>query len=787
MSNVSGWRWVLLGVAWAMLALPGSAAATGDANMSSCAAFGSMEASPGFRAYLPDCRGLELATPPYKGGQPLLATAGGQSPISPDGRRLIGIDFAGFDETGNLEESSDFGAPYELSRGSAGWSSEALSPPSSLAARSSFLEASTDLSSELFEGSEEASSGEEVSKVTGYTVYLRTGEGGNVHWSTVGPAQPEPLPGDEDGGLVFAGASDNLGVALFEPDSTEPKYWPGDPTPGLPSLYQYRGVGNSEPELVGIANNGPLSGTPKNAGAVLESQCGTILGSANTTATTGLPVGSASNAISSSGEVVYFSALHTECGLAEPPATELFARVEGGLANAHTVAISEPSKADCAECDTSEPQEAVFEGATSDGATVFFLSEQALLPGASGQSLYAFDLQGAPGDRLKLVAADVSGVSRVADDGGRVYFVSTESLPAAPDSTLAPGSDAPVPGQPNMYVWNGETGEYAFVAPLAEADSALWTRKDERPIQATADGAYVVFPSAAHLTADDLATTPQLFEYDAVGHKLSRVSIGQVGQYACPSTGSVEAYDCDGNLNGVTGPQLLAPLLASIQHPAVSRLELGSAGEVVFTSPDALTPGAVNDRPLQVAGGEEYVENVYEYRAGNVYLISPANEEAPLQTPLHTTRVVGMSPEGSDVFFMTTSKLVPQDVDTQADWYDARVGGGLPPEPAPPTCGEGTCQPPPTSAPPNPLPNGTELSSGETLVPASPSAATTPKPAPKPLSRQAKLKKALKQCATERKRARRVACEKLAQRRFGKAKKSKAKKSAHATRGGAHR
>jgi hypothetical protein len=64
-------RGLRLGVVGSLCAMAGalalcgaSAMGAGDANQASCP----NEASPGFRAYLPDCRAYEMVTPPYKSG-----------------------------------------------------------------------------------------------------------------------------------------------------------------------------------------------------------------------------------------------------------------------------------------------------------------------------------------------------------------------------------------------------------------------------------------------------------------------------------------------------------------------------------------------------------------------------------------------------------------------------------------------------------------------------------------------------------------------------------------------
>ena len=55
-------------LAVALCVVPTSALAAGDANMASCGEFPGTEASPGFRAYLSDCRAYEMVTPVEKAG-----------------------------------------------------------------------------------------------------------------------------------------------------------------------------------------------------------------------------------------------------------------------------------------------------------------------------------------------------------------------------------------------------------------------------------------------------------------------------------------------------------------------------------------------------------------------------------------------------------------------------------------------------------------------------------------------------------------------------------------------
>ncbi len=68
-------KWAGLSVAalaaLVLAGIPSSALASGDATSAECPA--ETEASPGFRAFMPDCRAYEMVTPPYEGGEPARA------------------------------------------------------------------------------------------------------------------------------------------------------------------------------------------------------------------------------------------------------------------------------------------------------------------------------------------------------------------------------------------------------------------------------------------------------------------------------------------------------------------------------------------------------------------------------------------------------------------------------------------------------------------------------------------------------------------------------------------
>jgi hypothetical protein len=829
--------------AWLLLAATPVFAA-GDSNQASCPF--ETEASPGFRSYLPDCRAYELVTPPYVSGQAALWEQHAPPSMSADGEHVLGLDFAGFSGTENVEESGqgEFGAIYEFSRTSSGWSTESLEPPASQYARREFQVASADLSRSLWKLVIQSKEGEEVGVGEAFTYAIREGAGGHARFVGVGPAEAPGGQHSEQGEheLQVAGASRDLSHIVLVVKSESGQLWPGDTTrEGNESLYEYAGVGNQEPTLVGVSNPGPLDGgAHRNEAAKLESECGTILGSAGNASTY--------NAISASGAVVYFTALHTEgCSGSQPTVNQLYARINGS----QTVAVSEPvmtpaREAECSGvCREDENEEnghtrspALFEGASEDGSKVFFSTEQPLLNGDkdSTRDLYEAEVGATGVTRLVQVSAGdetdpnrgsgagVVSVVRISEDGSHVYYVAKGALTTTPNGN---GEHAEG-GAYNLYVYDTNTDRTAFVASLmtsteAQAIVARATEEREmaiegeeaeckrffeeerkergeecegeakrlrealpgevaeslareaesrtgvtpsdngingtgRPFETTPDGRFLVFASARQLTgSEDTSTGGQVFEYDAQEEKLVRVSIGQ-----CPAPAAAcapsERFNDNGNTTGSeNGAMILAPKYRSRMLPteASSALSLSEAGAVVFRSRDALTLLAIAGR-----------ENVYEYREGDVYLISPGDEAAPVHTSM--PRLLGTDESGRDVFFFTADSLVPQDVDTQASWYDARVGGGFPAPPSPGGCA-GVCQGPLSATPPTPSAGSTGIAEGNLAPPVA-----KPVVKPKPLTRAQQLAKALKACRAKHNKHRRAVCESQAHKRYGPPRAKKA-------------
>ena len=744
-----------------------AAYATGDANQIACPA--SSEASPGFRSYLPDCRAYELVTPPYAGGVPA-----GMRAVSTDGSSLIAVSHGAF---AGLEAGEGEGV-YLLARTASGWSTAPLNPPVSdpRLATSSFIEAGTELTSTLWQGTE--ATGPEA-ETAPYDLFLReTGPAGEARFLQVGPRDNTTgTPETSRSPAAFAGASSQLTHLLLKIEGG-PHTWPGDTTmPKAPSLYEYVGVGAAEPRLVGVRNEGQLDGSPHvNEGAELISGCGTVLGSQ----------GSAYNAISTSGQTVFFTASTCEAHPGEPQVNELYARLSGSK----TVAISEPAlppgEACEGACAAAPPAPGEFQGASADGSKVFFLSSQPLINADrdSTTDLYMAEIRDGRVARLVLASegetqggageddttpgegAHVLGVVRVSEDGSRVYFVAEGVLTARANDHGASAQ----PGGRNLYVFDTTTGRTAFVGTLqSQAEEAaahaacnalnagaeeytacleslepqnidIWRASDHRAAQATPDGAFLVFTTLAHLTADDTSgpLVPQVFLYTAQTGVLARVAVGDGGSGG------------DGNADApIDAPALAAPFFASTAAPTAGTGSLGitDTGAVVFESADGLTPLAVSGR-----------RSVYEYSDGRTYLISDGQDTSARGSPLLAT-----DPSGTDVFFSTADQLVGHDTDTQVSLYDARIGGGFPALTQPLECEPPGCQDPQGLAPPASAPASASYAAGQNLSLApSPTAAKS-----RPLTRAQKLTRALRACRKLKSRTRRAHCETRARRAYG--------------------
>jgi hypothetical protein len=695
-------------------------------------------------AHLPDCRAYEQATPVFKNGGLFIP-----GNVAPGVGGTATLTLESFAAIAGIENNAGIGGEsYSLKRTGSGWVTtpmvsaasqyEALNPPQYISPILNIN--SLDNSSTLILAQGKANPQGEAHFVSRSTSGATAGIGpatppGTPLGEPGSPIGESPSYGEQQEGVEPVGVSNDMSHLLF---TIEPRegfvYWPFDGTKSSgASLYEYVGSGNTTPMLVGVDNAGKLI-----------SSCQTALGGDRFTASGA----EEHNAVSGDGSTVFFTAF--ACG-SSPPVNELFARIGNGQPGAHTVAISEPSAADCAVCDTATGvlASAHFEGASTDGSKVFYTTAQPLLGGDTSSNIYEYDFN-SPAGQPKVVrvsgadatvsgpTADVEGVVRTSEDGSHVYFVARGILPT---SANGQGQFAQA-GANNLYVFERDAqypgGRTAFIGGLSSADSELWRPEDNRQADATPDGRFLVFVSRTDLTPDDTSVQGQVFEYDAQTGRLVRVSIGQRG------------YNGNGNDEALGEARILNPRFNDVSRPQAywSGLTMTADGAYVFfESSLALTPQAINNAQAETLLGGSLqvfpVENIYEYHEGQIHLISDGRDISGASS------LIGIDPSGTDVLIQSGDSLVPQDTDSNYDVYDARIDGGFPAPAAPAECSGDGCQGPLSGAPVL-LSPGSEFQAGGNPTQAAPASAAASKP-------QARKRKARVKAGKGRRRAARRA------------------------------
>ncbi len=331
---------------------------------------------------------------------------------------------------------------------------------------------------------------------------------------------------------------------------------------------------------------------------------------------------------------------------------------------------------------------------------------------------------------------------------------------------------SPVEGASNLYVWERDRGQptggrttYIATLPGGDPEAQEWGEREVRDASVTPNGEYLVFTSSAALVGGE-GGPEQVFRYDAEDERLQRVSIGLHGLNDDGNEAAGDARIAVHNSGGIG--QLR-------RDPTMS--DDGSL--VFFQSPAGLTPGALNNAPVNGNGG--LAQNVYEWQAqgthgceeptGCIYLISDGrdtSESGSNSATASSVELLGTDATGSNVFFTTADQLVPADTDSQLDYYDARVDGGFPAPSLPgASCQSESCRPQPSSPPAfGALPSEALTGTGNLPFPA-PSHAPKPKP-----TNKTKLTKALHACHKDHSRKRRTACERHARKLYGGAHKS---------------
>lgn len=164
--------------------------------------------------------------------------------------------------------------------------------------------------------------------------------------------------------------------------------------------------------------------------------------------------------------------------------------------------------------------------------------------------------------------------------------------------------------------------------------------RDTADFQVTPDGRFAAFGSTISLLGDDNGDKREIFRYDVNGDRIDCASCNPTGARAM-------------------GDAALAP----------DGLSLIDNGQLFFNSNDALAARDLDKR-----------QDVYKWDGDVPKLISTGTSQ------FHAS-LLGASADGTDVFFFTRDRLVPEDENgILVKLYDARAGGGFEFVPDPVSC-----------------------------------------------------------------------------------------------------
>jgi hypothetical protein len=340
--------------------------------------------------------------------------------------------------------------------------------------------------------------------------------------------------------------------------------------------------------------------------------------------------------------------------------------------------------------DVSKGHDVHYVGETEDGSKVYFTTSQQLLPADTDTSTDLYMWSEAT-DSLTLVSLGVGGAGNsdacnssftskcgvttysnvelcqlasglggncrsdnsIAAKSGDIYFFSPEQLVGTRGR----------PNLENVYVFRG--GSVRYVTTLTPGGYCL-VNFEERcsagPVarmQVSPDGSHMAFLTASQVTLYDNAGHAEMYTYEP--------ERGMIVCVSCIPSGAAPTSEVAASQNG---------------------LFMTDDGRTFFTTDDPLVHADTNQS-----------QDVYEYVDGHAQLITPGTGDT--RSPVHNEfstqpnlpGLLGVSANGTDVYFSTNQTLVSQDHNGLfLKFYDARSGGGfLAPAPSPPCAAADEC------------------------------------------------------------------------------------------------
>jgi hypothetical protein len=636
--------------------------------------------------FLPDCRAYEMVSPVDKNGGNVIPMYS-RTRAADDGNALSFISPTASDLSSGTEFASDFLAERTGQLGTTGWITHGITPlQDPLTAEKVFGaqplyvgEMSSDLTKGVYLATEQLHGYESANAVGIMNLYLRqdlraSGAGTYVHLTEpFAPRQPSFDPTDDK--ETLRGASQDFTKVVF--DATVAL------TADAPDNHQVKAYESVSDGTLRLAGRIPTTGD------FCDDSNGPVCEPAQQSNPSPPNINKgvrASHIVSPDGSHVLFSV--------PGPSGGVFVRING----TSTVKLNASEK----PVPDGPGVNHNFWAASVDGSRVFFDTDEQLREEDEDSAIdfYMYDFDRPSGDRLTLVSkdseldgnvADTSYAIGASDTGDYFYFWSNDRLVPSSSSSGAPG----------IYVWHEGDLSYIgseFGGAAALQSNSLTAATDEseiiQQVRVTPDGTRLLF------------SANRLAEFEGHGFSGYENVVPDIAGFGC-AHGCTEylLYDADEEkLKCVTCNPHEAPSIRPEIYPFSELGEISERGVAAgsdhinrplsddgqflfFNTIEALVPRDTNG-----------VIDAYEFdtQSNQFALLSTGTSPLP-------SYFVEASPSGDDVFIATNQALSSRDLDTARDFYDVRIGGGLP-EPAavPAPCAGDSCLASPRQAPPPP-------------------------------------------------------------------------------------
>jgi hypothetical protein len=457
------------------------------------------------------------------------------------------------------------------------------------------------------------------------------------------------------------GASDDFDVVFYQSQTQQTVVGPAAPAGSFSKLYEWD------------------HGTLRLASVKPPAQGGTPF-----TSSVGISYGP--GAVSETGSRVFF-----QSPPAPDPNSQLYMR-EGGSTT------YEIGQTECTTACGSTSWKA-FATASEDGSMAFFETPEKLSDEDSGaelvneddnpstplvpaRDLYLYRHSANPGSDRNLwvltrddepadgTSANLRGELGHSEDGTVVFFATSGQI--VPGATTAPGFKL------YRWRWNGGSPTVDFLANLDGthgagcisilksqqpwADEQNWTcepRNLTERFLPEAERIDRVAPDGGQLTIDTIKALDPVADADSTRDVYTW---DEVHGWRCVSCQAPEIPSAGESV--AQGPNGINSRSLFTQNALPALITSSDGKQIFFTSQDQLVPGDTNGT----------VSDVYEWNNGTLNLISSGTSDKG-------NLLVGTTPSGDDVFFVTAERLVGWDTDDTRTIYDARVGGGFPEPP----------------------------------------------------------------------------------------------------------